>query len=281
MKIERIKDMRFVKGATALHRYHRNPAGFILSEESPERIEMRTLYERALPLALTMLDNGETHLNVAIIGRLASRSVVGALAQILIGNSLVGLDSELTTDLAHIDTLACPIAIVDGHSLSNDVDLKPFQSIRKVYLLGETKHSVFTDEDRVTTVKFTKQSVTAVERKRVCEFESEANKNQTMSYNFSSGSTGAPKCQIMKNQVPLERPQPPATGLDKRIGKWQVAKMVYALKTRGIVAAITGNFNSFAVLQLCVYGIASTMRATFIHLIQNEPESWAPLISQV
>ena len=76
--------MRFVKGATALHRYHRNPAGFILSEESPERIEMCTLYERALPLALTMLDNGETHLNVAIIGRLASRSVVGALAQILI-----------------------------------------------------------------------------------------------------------------------------------------------------------------------------------------------------
>ena len=61
---------------------------------------------------------------------------MGALAQILIGNSLVALDSELTTDLAQIDTLVCPIAIVDGHGLSKDVDLKPLKSLCKVYLLG-------------------------------------------------------------------------------------------------------------------------------------------------
>ena len=281
MKIERIKDMRFVKGATALHRYHCNPAGFILSEESPDRVEMRTLYERALPLALTMLDNDETHLNVAIIGRLVSTSVAGALAQILLGNSLVALDNQLSPDLSHIDTVKCRIAIVDAHCLSNHVDLRPFKSLRKVYVLGKSTNHQILVTDEVTIVNFTKSSVTAAEHGRIRRFEAQANRNQTMSYNFSSGSTGAPKCQIMKNQVPLDRPQSPTTGLDTCIGKWQVFKMVYTMKTRGIVVSFTGNFNSFVLVQNVVHGIANTMRSTLVHLAQNEPESWAPLIRQL
>ena len=40
-KMIRIKEMRFVKSATALHRYHGSKLGFVLSEESTERITVR------------------------------------------------------------------------------------------------------------------------------------------------------------------------------------------------------------------------------------------------
>ena len=40
-KMIRIKEMRFVKSATALHRYHNSKLGFVLSEESNERITVR------------------------------------------------------------------------------------------------------------------------------------------------------------------------------------------------------------------------------------------------
>ena len=56
MKIERIKDMRFLKTATTLHKYKNAHMDLILTEESAERVRFRTMFDAAIPLASRLID---------------------------------------------------------------------------------------------------------------------------------------------------------------------------------------------------------------------------------
>ena len=75
-----------------MHRNHNNKLAFVFSEESDERVTLKSLYEMAVSLSAEMLRNGETKSNVAIIGRMASKSFAGTLSQMLIGNSALCID---------------------------------------------------------------------------------------------------------------------------------------------------------------------------------------------
>ena len=51
-KIIRIKEMRFIKSATALHLNHGSKLGFVLSEESNERVTVKSFIFRFLLCSL-------------------------------------------------------------------------------------------------------------------------------------------------------------------------------------------------------------------------------------
>ena len=153
----------------------------------------------ALPLAWEMMKNNETHINVAIIGRMQRTSVAAVYSQVLVGNSFLGLDSDIPGDLAHMKTIECPVVVIDMKSLYRDVDLRPYESIKKVYMIGKSKFNVELPEN-AKSVDFNEKSISDDKYKEVVNFEKNANKSTITSYNFSSGSTGPPKCQIFKNQ---------------------------------------------------------------------------------
>ena len=56
----------------------------------------------AVSLSAEMLRNGETKSNVAIIGRMASKSFAGTLSQMLIGNSALCIDWLVSLDAVKI-----------------------------------------------------------------------------------------------------------------------------------------------------------------------------------
>ena len=161
--------------------------------------KVNTLYNMALPLAWEMMKNNETHMNVAIIGRLQRTSVAAVYSQVLIGNAFLGLDSDIPGDLAHMKTIECTVVVIDMKSLYRDVDLRPYKPIKKVYIIGNSNFNVKLPEN-AKTVNFDEKSISEDQYKEVVNFEKNANKSKITSYNFSSGSTGPPKCQIFKNQ---------------------------------------------------------------------------------
>ena len=65
---------------------------FVFSEESDEKVKLKTLHEMAVSLSAEMLRNKETLGNVAIIGRLAGKSLAASLSQFLIGNAALCID---------------------------------------------------------------------------------------------------------------------------------------------------------------------------------------------
>ena len=57
MNIERIKDMRFLKTATTLHKYKNVQMDLILTEEdSTKRVRFRQIFDLAVPLAARLID---------------------------------------------------------------------------------------------------------------------------------------------------------------------------------------------------------------------------------
>ena len=153
----------------------------------------------ALPLAWEMMKDNETHINVAIIGRMQRTSIAAIYSQVLIGNSFLGLDSDIPSDLTHMKTIECPVVVIDMKSLYRNVDLRPFKSIKKVYIIGNSSFNVQIPEN-AKSVDFNIKAVSEDQYKDIINFEKEANKSKITSYNFSSGSTGPPKCQMFKNQ---------------------------------------------------------------------------------
>ena len=143
--------------------------------------------------------------------------------------------------------------------------------------------------------------------KFVRDYEVQANKTKILSYNFSfgpslfyskfsflqfrvglldfdpkmtlinsSGSTGPPKIQMFKNQVPLRFPQPPADNMrsgksprflsqksyfakqkrpQKVLGMKNFFQMVGNVLTSGINYSMTGNFNGFIVVLSVLSGM--------------------------
>ena len=116
---------------------------------------------------------------------------------------------------------------------------------------------------------------------KVKDFETMANKSQIITFNFSSGSTGPPKLQMFKNQVPLKFPESPSDGLPELLGKWELFKLALNMMRNGRVASLNGNFNGFIALGLTIGNLVTAvkMKLTYVVLNQRQPESWAELIN--
>ena len=81
--------------------------------------------------------------------------------------------------------------------------------------------------------------------------------------------------------MPLTRPRPPATGFVERLGgRFEMAKFMFEIATKGVTGSFTGNFNGFILSMTFISLLITSIKTTFIHLNQLNTESWAPLINQ-
>ena len=95
------------------------------------------------------------------------------------------------------------------------MDLSHLKSVKFVYFLGECKSKIACNP-KTTRIYLSDLSPGPNTEQIVQDFESRANKSKTLSYNFSSGSTGPPKIMIYKNQVPRKFLCPNTTTVSSR-----------------------------------------------------------------
>ena len=166
----------------------------------------------------------------------------------MLGNRTLCLDSAEKANFAHIQTIGCSVVVIDSSSLTEDLDLSSFsgrgikkfqvqilgQSLRtlkgieKAYILHQTvcenpklyRPTPFKIILPSSTVKSKiDEEFTVAKMEKVRGFQEIANKSKVLSYNFTSGSTGPPKIQIFKNQLPVSFKQPSSEGLSELMGK--------------------------------------------------------------
>ena len=116
-------------------------------------------------------------------------------------------------------------------------------------------------------------------RKRIHDYESIANKQTILTYNFSSGSTGPPKTMMYGNKIMRDRLEyQDNVGYVEALGRLEATRLLCEL--RHFCIGLTSNFNGYALMYFFLHITNSPSSITILFVDIDRPKSWCRILAR-